>query len=613
MCGIAAIYAYREETPPVSRSELLRMRDQMTSRGPDGRGLWIDENRRVGLAHRRLSIIDLTDSAAQPMHSEDGSQVISFNGEIYNYLELRNQLELKGHVFHTRSDTEVLLHLYAEYGNGMVRHLRGMFAFALWDAAGKKMLLARDPFGIKPLYYADDGRSIRLASQVKALCRSTIEVSIEAAGVVGFYLLGSVPEPWTIYREIKAIPAGSLVEVTGQGVSDPVCVLSVAALWADAEQEAVAESGSILPDVRHALLDTVRHHMVSDVPVGAFLSAGIDSSALVGIMVELQRDAGRNSRDIQTLTLAFSEFAGTHNDESVLAEQVAALYGTTHTTRIVGKEEFQKELPGILASMDQPTIDGINTWFVSKAAREQGIKVALSGLGGDELFGGYPSFQDIPRWVKWMHPLASVPFAGDLVQKLAGALSLIVPGIHPKMAGMVKFGGTFFGAWFLKRALFMPWELEEMLNPDMIQAGLERLDLPDSLGRELSPEPGSSFGRVATLETNLYMRNQLLRDTDWASMAHSLEVRVPLVDPVLLKTLGPYLLNNPTIGKKLLGQCPRPGLPREVLLRKKTGFSTPLSSWLGSMENDTLGFGEAGQHNEPWGRTWARVVGGKCL
>jgi len=610
MCGVAAIYAYRPEAPRSDREELRIIRDHMRNRGPDGKGEWFAADGRLALAHRRLAIIDLSDQAAQPMSSEDGHLVISFNGEIYNYKALRSALERKGYHFRTNSDTEVLLYLYAEYGPDMVTRLRGMFACVLWDDRRKTLLLVRDPYGIKPLYYADNGNTLRVASQVKALLAGgRVSCTPEPAGITGFYLFGSVPEPWTIYREIKAVPAGCYLLVDEHGISEPTRYFSIAETWKNAEREPFAEPEQTASEVRAALLDTVRHHMVADVPVGAFLSAGIDSATLVGLMSELQHCTGNNSTNIQTITLAFAEFTGHHHDESIAAARIAELYGTSHTTRLVGKDEFLEDLPKILQAMDQPTIDGMNTWFVAKAAKEQGLKVALSGLGGDELFGGYPSFRDIPNWVQRLGPISLVPMAGELLQKMFSFVSPAVKKLSPKTGGLIKYGGTYPGAWFLKRGLFMPWELDDILDQETVRQGLADLDPLGHIQRVLEPQPAAPFARVATLETCLYMRNQLLRDTDWASMAHSIEVRVPLVDPFVLRRLSSRLVQDSGEGKKYMGQSPKPPLPEEIQQRKKTGFTTPVGSWLHDTDLLTTHPLRTTRKKQHWSRSWALAVG----
>jgi asparagine synthase (glutamine-hydrolysing) len=611
MCGINGIFAYRDETVALDWAELARTRDRMAARGPDGAGEWIADHRRVGLGHRRLSIIDLSVAAAQPMISGDGSFVVTFNGEIYNYRELRDQLVGLGRAFRSRSDTEVLLHLYAVKREAMVEDLRGMFAFAIWDGQRNTLFLARDPYGIKPLYYADDGRTFRFASQVKALLAGgAVSREPEPAGQVGFHLWGSVPEPFTMYQAIRALPAGTTLIVDRSGVREPRRYHSIAQVYCDAEAKALGRSplgeSEVAAKVRAAHLDSVSHHLVSDVPVGAFLSAGIDSGALVGLM----RDAKHQS--IQTVTVAFEEFRGTPEDEAPLAAEVARLYGTSHTTRVVTEAEFRSDLPRLLEAMDQPSIDGINTWFVSKAARELGLKVAISGLGGDELFRGYPSFRDIPRWVRLLSVPASLPFLGRAArivgQKLTSAL-----GVNPKLAGMVEHGGTYAGAYFLRRGLFMPWELAQFLDSEVVAEGLRRLAPLRRVDAALDPGLLSPSAKVATLESTLYLRNQLLRDTDWASMAHGLEIRVPLVDRVLLRRVAEVAARLATNGacalKAHVGQSPSVALPIAIVQRRKTGFATPVGQWLGGLvASPATNLGRLKRRRGLASRAWSRVL-----
>jgi asparagine synthase (glutamine-hydrolysing) len=621
MCGIAGIFAYHYAAPPLDRDELRAIRDHMVARGPDGLGEWFADNGRVGLGHRRLAIIDLSDRASQPMASADGQLVISFNGEIYNYRELKKGLEARGRVFHTESDTEVLLHLYAEKGEAMLHELRGMFAFALWDARKQAMLLARDPYGIKPLYYADDGWTCRFASQVKALLTSPkVSRLPEPAGLAGFYLFGSVPEPYTLYQEIRSVPAGSYQWIDATGPSQAVQYFSLAQTWAEGEQSRSLDLADLQTRVHEAVLDSVRHHMVADVPVGAFLSAGIDSGALVGLMAEA---SSRDAASIQTITLAFAEFRNTHADEAPLAEKVARHYGVHHTTRIVGEQEFRDDLPNILGAMDQPSIDGINTWFVSKAASEAGLKVAVSGLGGDELFGGYPSFRDIPMWVRLLWLPTHLPGLGALAEQVQAAFAPLFPRINPKAAGMVRYGGIYPGAYLLRRGLFLPRELPALIGNEMAKEGLRRLRPLQHIQRQLGPTAHSfeastamhtAHGRVATLESALYMRNQLLRDTDWASMAQSLEVRTPLVDATLLLQLaGPLATATSGNLKQLLAKCPAKPLPDEIANRAKSGFTTPVAAWQqrGDSTQPWRKVAAMARANCPWARRWGYTVAAK--
>ena len=575
MCGIAGIHAYLDVAPRVDRGELVRMNERMVARGPDGTGLWVNEEGRTGFGHVRLAIIDLSEGGAQPMHASDGRLTITFNGEIYNYRELRAELQGRGRVFRSESDTEVLLQLYAEYGAAMVSRLRGMFAFGLWDADRRTLLLARDPLGIKPLYWADDGWTLRFASQAKALLAGgAVSRDPDPAGIVGFHLFGSVPEPFTVWRSIQSLPAGTMltVDATGPGILQRYYDVA-AALSERATLSAAA--GDSRARVAEAVRDSVRHHLVADVPVAVFLSAGIDSGALLGTM------AGLGVRDITAVTLGFQEFEGLALDEAPLAAEVAARYGARHIVRTVDRAEFERDLPAMMDAMDLPTIDGINTWFVAKAAREAGIKVALSGLGADECFGGYPSFTDVPRSVHWLRPVSWLPGLGALARW--GLSRAVAAGLrlHPKTAGVLQYGGTWAGAYLLRRGVYMPWELEEVLDPALVREGLRRLAPLSRIAAAI--QTGRSLGdfdRVAALETSLYMRNQLLRDADWAGMAHGVEIRVPFVDPFFLAALPPGAVLAGMNAKDAIAEVPDPPLPDSVRHRRKTGFSTPHGRWL---------------------------------
>lgn len=603
MCGIAGIYGYHYAALAVERAELRRIRDHMVARGPDGAGEWYSADGRLALGHRRLSIIDLSQRAVQPMQNADGNLVVTFNGEIYNYRSLRRQLETKGYRFRTESDTEVLLHLYADKGDALVHDLRGMFAFALWDGKRQALLLARDPYGIKPLYYADDGWTFRFASQVKALLAGgRISRDPEPAGLAGFCLFGYVPEPYTTYLEIRSVPAGSCVwvDATGSHASKPY--FSLAQIYREAEHDGSVNSGDYQKFVTEALLDSVRHHLVADVPVGVFLSSGIDSSALLGLM----RDTGQ--ADIQAITVAFDEYRGEAGDEAPLARLVAERYGARHTTRVVTEREFHDDLPKILEAMDQPSIDGINTWFAAKAAHEQGLKVVISGLGGDELFGGYPSFLDLPRWVRTLSLPGSLPFAGDVFRRLMNAIG--PAHVHRKSAGLLKYGGTYAGAYLLRRGLFMPWEIDAFMDTELIREGLRRLSPVAFIADAINPAPATPFAKVATLEAAHYMRNQLLRDADWAGMAHSLEIRLPLVDARLLERIARVTTRRATPSKKWLAASPTIPLPAAVTAREKTGFTTPIERWLLQGEHTQAWRHVSSLANPacPWARRWAYEI-----
>jgi asparagine synthase (glutamine-hydrolysing) len=595
MCGINAIFAYGDDAPPVDAGELQATREAMHLRGPDAGDSWLSADGRVGLGHRRLAIIDLSPAGAQPMRR--GDCVIVFNGEIYNYQELRAGLLARGRELTSHSDTEVLLHLYDEKQEAMLGELRGMFTFALWDGGRRRLMLARDAYGIKPLYYADDGGTLRVASQVRALVAGgRMDRTFDPAGAAGFFLRGTVPEPFTMYRAIRALPAGSYLYADARAVSEPRQYFSIAATLRDAvASEAHFTDAARAELVHDAVLESVRYHMVADVPVGAFLSAGIDSGAIVGFA----RESGAN--DLQTMTLRFDEYRGRINDEAPLAADVARHYGVRHAIRDLTRAEFAAEAPKIFAAMDQPSVDGLNSYFISKAAHDLGLKVALSGTGGDELFGGYTSFRDIPRWMPITSVLAKVPGLGGGVSRLNAALAKRSRHVSPKMGEIVRYGGSWAGAYLVKRGRFLAEELPSVLGEEIAREGLARLQPLALIERAVTPDPGNPYARVAALESSLYLRNQLLRDMDWASMAHSLEVRVPLVDAHLLRRIAPALVSRHGRGKAILANAPRPPLPEPVRARRKTGFTLPIKEWL---QQDGLGESKI----EFGKRSWARKV-----
>ncbi len=572
MCGITAIYSYkRGKSPPVEVDELIRTRETMIPRGPDGEGLWFSEDQRIGLAHRRLSIIDLSDTGAQPMEIEGGRYRIVFNGEIYNYRALRHDLEGYGCRFQSSSDTEVLLHLYAKRGPEMVHVLRGMFAFAIWDGVKRGIFLARDHFGIKPLYIHDDGKTFRCASQVKALLAGGgFEQRIEPAGHLGFFLWGSVPEPFTLYQDLFTLPAGHTLWVDENGPRAPQRYFDVAdelALAADQPPPA----RPIQKVIAGALRDSVQHHLIADVPVGVFLSAGVDSGTITALTSE-------QTPHINAVTLGFKEYAGTERDEVPLACKVAERYGCRHHISHITRKDFDRELPRILTAMDQPSIDGVNTYFVARAATQAGLKVALSGLGGDELLGGYPGFRQIPKLVSAARIIAAFPGFGKEFRMFSSPWLRRITS--PKYASLFEYGGSYGGAYFLRRSLFMPWELPRILDPDLVREGWETLQPVIRMDDMVARLP-TAHAKISALELTHYMRNTLLRDSDWAGMAHSLEIRTPLVDIEVFRAMAPYLVKPEGLpSKREMAQMPGKTLPEEIVNRPKTGFSIPVQQWL---------------------------------
>jgi len=576
-----------------SRTDAMRQASaQMHSRGPDDEGFWQADG--VCLAHRRLAILDLDARAGQPMHSACGRYVIVFNGEIYNFRDLRRGLEADGIAFRTESDTEVLLELFVREGERMLPKLRGMFAFVIWDTVNKCAFAARDPYGIKPLYLARTCAGWLLASQVKALLVTGLVSDVpDPPGQAGFWLLGSVPEPRTWYRDISALPAGSWCRVRAdRQLNGPHTWFDIGDCWRDAApcQMDVQEAGD---RVRRGVLESVRQHLVADVPVAVFLSGGIDSGSLAGLM----KDAG--ATNIHGITIAFSEFAGSHHDESPVAARIARQYGIEHHVRHVQRAEFESDLPRIMAAMDQPSIDGINTWYASKAVAELGLKVVISGVGGDELLCGYPSLRKIPSLVSRWQSLTRVP-GSQIVTDLLARIQARRSG-NPRWRWFTRQAGTLYGAYWLRRGLFSPDELRELLGAAAAHEWMAT-NTPASLVESIvGVLPDDALAAVAQLESKAYLRNQLLRDSDWASMDHSVELRTPLVDAWLLRDLASMLRGFGRFdGKALLAHAPSLPLPDDIISRRKTGFGIPVERWLKDAAN--------GAQIEGGSRGWAREM-----
>ena len=573
MCGLNGIYRYAGGNA-VDRLELRTTRDHMQARGPDGAGEWLAADGSIGLGHRRLAIIDLSDAGAQPMSTADGRYVVVFNGEIYNYKTLRDDLIAQGDSFRSHSDTEVLLKLFAREGPRMVSRLRGMFAFALWDSQERRLFLARDPHGIKPLYYSNTRGTLRFASQVQALLAGgAVGSQVSVAALAGFFLWGSVPEPLTLYEDIRLLPAGHTLMVDGHGRSELAQYWRIGdVLQQSAEAARSIDPGQATQRLRAALLDSVRAHLVADVPVGAFLSAGLDSSAVVG----LARECGV---PLKTFTVTVDEFQGRALDEAPLAAETARHFGLPHSVITITLADARASIPAFLAAMDQPTVDGINTWFVTEATRTAGLKVALSGLGGDELLGGYDSFTVVPQLLHRHSWVRHAECVGAGYRHAYSLLARVMSRLRTRGSELLAAGSGWRQAYRWQRGLFMPWELPYLMREDAAYTGLEELSKHE-LWEPMADE-SSDFTRVSILESSRYMRNQLLRDTDWVGMAHSLELRTPLVDHVLSGIASGLAANGLLgTGKGVLGSSVASGLPQSVLARPKTGFTLPIWHWL---------------------------------
>lgn len=585
MCGIGGFFAKTE----VAADTLLRgMQSALRHRGPDGKGRWQDPRGTAGLVHARLAVIDLSDAAAQPMRTRDGRFVIAFNGEIYNFRELRKELEARGETFTTQSDTEVLLTLLRLDGVAALRKLRGMYALALWDARQQRGMLARDGFGIKPLYYAWTPQGMVFASELRALLASAaVPFRIDPAALADFFATGSVPEPASLVEGVQVLPAGH------------------ALLW-DAKHSRLEEFWSVRfprPEVhdadqavrvtRAALEGSIAAHFVSDVPVGLFLSGGIDSTALLAL-------AGSTGYAEQMATFSIS-VDDPRFDEAAAAAATARHFGSRHQVLRLDAAVANSTLPEFLDSMDVPSIDGFNTWTVSRLASAHGMKVVLSGLGGDELFGGYPSFRLLPR----LHALLRLSRAAPWLANAAGR----VLAQHARSSRGRRLGGLLQGPTGLAevhrayRGVFPPAEVRKLVAY-FTGGNVQQVTEPVA-----EVWPGDIADRISYLELTRYMRNQLLRDSDVMSMAHGLELRLPLVDQRLFETVATIAPDlRLRAGKRLLTDAV-PEIPDAVRSAPKRGFSFPFQAWFRQSLDARLGK----DHRLPvraseWYQQWAIMV-----
>jgi len=573
MCGIAGV-ARRDGSPLGDPAALAhRLSDALAHRGPDGRGTWRAPADDVLLVHRRLAIIDPTPDGAQPMASPDGRQHIIFNGEVYNFRELRRDLESRGERFRTSSDTEVLLRVVALDGPAGLSRVRGMFAFACWNEDTRSLLLARDRFGIKPLYLAVAPGSVAFSSELHALRASKlIDAAPSPAAVLAFLTWGSVPPPLAWNRGVEMLEAGTWFEWRQDGRESR-------GRYADARLPFVRRPPGVRApseaDVRvaagEAVRDAVRAHLVADVPVGVFLSGGIDSSAIVSAAATL------GHRDLQTFTVTFED----PTNEAAAARAVAETFGTTHHELRLDAQHVARDFPTILSRLDQPTIDAVNSYYVSRAVAQTGIKAVLSGSGGDELFGGYPSFRRIPA------ALGAKRAAGPLIRATAPLVSsLLPPRLKTRWAHYAATNGDAREAYRTQRGFFMPAEIESMAGPALRDPGVWR-EAQETL-RAVETQVLAPLGAedphagVARMETRMYLASQLLRDLDVMSMAHSLEVRVPFVDHVLTSAIWPDIATYPSLlhGKRLLHETLQHRLPAAIASRPKQGFTLPFGIWM---------------------------------
>ncbi|MBI2524697.1 MAG: asparagine synthase (glutamine-hydrolyzing) [Candidatus Rokubacteria bacterium] len=555
MCGICGVVRLR--TPEqVDVTLLRRMRDAMRHRGPDDEGLFVDDN--VGLGHRRLAIIDLA-SGHQPMASDDGRVRIVYNGEIYNFDNVRAELEAHGWTFRTKSDTEVILRAYEAFGPACVERLRGMFAFAIWDAGRRRLLLARDRLGIKPLYYTFAGASLLFASEIKALLHwPGVARELDPAALGQYLRLRYVPAPRTMFRGISKLPPGHVLLVERGAVT-------VRRYWdLPLDVEPVDEPGAA-EELRDLLAECVRAHLVSDVPLGAFLSGGIDSTAVTGIMAGLLPDA------VRTFTVGYPD--GTGSDETAYARLAAERFHTEHRELILDRARFWEFLPRLVWFLDEPVADpaAVPLHFLSRFARDF-VTVAISGEGADEALGGYAIYATMLR----LEPLRRLPGIG-LLRPLARGRRFaryLERAAHP-------IERSYRGV----SAVFGEGEGERMLVPGLTAPDDEFAAACFDRTRHLDP-----LRRMLYFDLKVWLPDDLLVKADKMTMASSLELRVPFLDHRLVEwawRVPSHLKVQGGRGKRVLGEAMRGLVPREIVERPKQGFTIPVREWF------RTGLGEA--------------------
>ncbi len=598
MCGIGGIATTRNRQP-ICKDDIFAMEKELIHRGPDDGESWVASSGLVGMAHRRLSILDLSSAGHQPMHSRDQRFTVVFNGEIYNFASLRKELVAKGSVFRSDCDTEVILELYARDGAECVRSLKGMYAIAIWDRDKEQLFLARDPLGIKPLYvWRKDGK-IAFASELRSLLAARLgSHKLDERAIAGFLLMGSVQEPSTMIQDIEMLPPGhSLIWCNGKSSISTQWEIQFPLLNTGTDRLCENTNVDYRGVLRDSLHDSIRRHFVSDVPVGIFLSGGIDSTAILALAVKL------GFKDLKTFSISFDDKSISEGD---LARRTADHFGTDHHEWKMKSADGQELFSSFIEAMDQPSNDGFNTYCVSKLAHDHGVKVVLSGLGGDELFGSYPSFRRIPTMISWHKRLGKMPFCRPAIASIMGQVWQTGP--RSRIAHYLRSSGESRLAYCAMRGIFTYGEAMSIVSHLLgTQAKLiDWSDLIDTVPNWSMPD------QISYLELTRYMRNQLLRDSDVMSMAWGLELRVPFVDHTLVESVT-KIPNSIRLsaGKKLLVDAVE-DVPEWIYRQPKRGFSFPFRQWLLENENWRNAFSETLARcpvkPNDWYKQWMLVV-----
>ena len=572
MCGISGIYNphNKEINSQKITEKILTIQKK---RGPDGQGIWRSDCKKITLGHNRLSIIDLSNNANQPFVSKDGKSVITFNGEIYNFNELRSELIKKNIFFKSKSDTEVILEAYKYWGLGCLNKFRGMFSFAIWDNEDKKIVLARDPFGIKPLYYCMFNEVLYFASEIKSLLSiENLSFNQSNLGIVSYYLWGNIQDPFTLYKEIKSLDKGSCLIIKDENKK----IFNYASIEEEilnAEEKNFKNIYDKEEYLKEITKETVDYHHVSDVPRTLLLSSGIDSNILLSSMSE------SNKKNCSALTLDFN-FEGKMN-ETVLATESAKINNINHSSEIVSEDEYVKLIDVFFKNMDSPTDDGLNNFLISNIAKKQNSKIIISGIGGDELFFGYPSFKYIPKLNSFLKTFPDIKIINSFFENYLYRF-LKTKKLNMKYSEIFKYGRNLNSAFLLKRSLFLPQEIEELISKKNLKDGYEELNFLDNSLNEIEKIKDKKLS-IMYLEIKYYLCSKLLRDSDWASMSNSVELRTPFVDWFYFKKILPLIKFDKNFGKMNLFNAFKNKLPINLSNRQKTGFVIPHSSFMNKM------------------------------
>jgi asparagine synthase (glutamine-hydrolysing) len=584
VCRIAGILDKKSATVV---ADVQAMSDSMKHGGPDSDGVYYDETNKLAFGHRRLSIIDLSNAAQQPMASVDGSVVIVYNGEVYNYIELKKELQQQGVAFSTNSDTEVILNAYIQWGTESFSKLKGMFAFALHDKRSNELILARDPNGIKPLYYYIDDTSLYFASEIKAFKATGRKWVEQENWRIYFLTYGYLPEPITTLKNIKPIAKGTFLRIN-------ISTLSVKQEVFEPEyySESITTEKEAIELIQKTLDKAVDRHLISDAPIGLFLSGGIDSSLLTLIA----KKTGHN--DLHTLSIIFGDKDYTEEEYQNI---IVKATGAKHKAYSLTKEICIDAMPDILKAMDQPSADGVNSYFICKFARQAGLKAVLSGLGADELLGGYASFTR----TELANKLRRIPSA------LLHSTSRLGKDKYRKVSFLSRKDAV--GEYLFNRGFFSTRETASILGSyhREVEEVLETISVPEYVNQL------HDGNKVSYLERNLYMQNQLLKDTDVMSMWHSVEVRVPFLDIDFVRAVNsikPSLKYRKGKPKYLLVESYKDILPEAIWNRRKQGFVFPFQKWMEGNENLYTGSVDEKmtkkykQGKINWSRYWTYII-----